>query len=71
MVLRDDLITRRDNIGTELAEVKNTDRHWQSYKAGLYDELKEINALLETATIDQTANTGSIVPFEEESRGVT
>ncbi len=71
MTLRDDLITRRDNIGTELTSVKNTDRHWQAYKSGLYHELEEIRKLLADPTIDLTASSGAVQPFEEETIGIS
>lgn len=71
MGIRDDLIARRDDIGTELTSIKNTDRHWVNYKQGLYDELKSINELLEDPMLDSTSGDGGIGPFEFETTGFT
>ena len=70
--VRENLVARMENIGVELRDVKNTDRHWSAYKQGLYDELARLTALLEAGGIDQDAAGGdTLFPFEAHTTGIT
>lgn len=65
---RENLMTRRANIATELAAVRNTDTN--EYVLRLWEELRRLDLLLQSPMVEASANE-SFGPFEEASRGIT
>jgi hypothetical protein len=68
MSFRSDILTRRDNIATELKNVRTQDNH--AYVLRLWEELRRCNELLQSSLTDATS-ADDFGPFEHETRGVT
>jgi hypothetical protein len=68
MSYKSDLFTRRDNIASELAAVRNNANH--AYVLRLWEELRRLDELLQSPLTDATS-ADDLGPFERETRGVT
>lgn len=68
MTFISDIITRRDNIATELAAVRNTANH--EYVLRLWEELRHWDALLQSPMLTVTS-ADDFDPFEVITQGMT